>query len=267
MRPLLTALLSLCLAFALAGCRRASEQAANNAEGANASGETSPAAQSEAQRYVAQGNDAFYKNDQEQEAIEAYKKAIELDPNYGEAYYRLGLVYVAGGKRDEAEEAFKKAIEVLEKQLRTNQKDAQVHYILGQSLMGLANLQDTSKSQKTLQEAVKALKKAVSLEPENADMYYELGQAHSRLIQYREAVAAFEKATELDPDNYRASEALEKAKEDLSRFNTLYKREETKLKQEEAARKRKEEEENANGNANANSNNKSNDNSSAPKAP
>jgi len=43
------------------------------------------------------------------EAEEALRKAVKLDPNYGEGYYYLGLFLQEQGKTTEAEEAFSKA--------------------------------------------------------------------------------------------------------------------------------------------------------------
>jgi tetratricopeptide (TPR) repeat protein len=254
MRLFISALLSLCLACALGACKSRNQQSANNESNinANSGGSVSTEAQTEAQKLLNEGNE-LYKNDQDEQAVEVYKKAISLDPNNGEAYFRLGLAFMATGKREDAEEAFKKSVEVYEKYLRTNQKDAQAYYIMGQALVRLGNYQeDRAKAPKVYLEAVAALKKAVGLEPENADMYYELGVAYNRLFQYQEAVKAFEKATELDPNNYRASDALEKAKEDLNRFNSIYKGEKAKIQQEEARRRREEEEEDGNGTKNAN---------------
>ena len=255
MRLCLSAFLSLCLACALAACKSRTEQSANGEANANTEKIVTPQEQTEAQQLLKQGQE-LYNDDRDEEAIEAYKKSIGLDPNNGEAYFRLGLAYMATGKKEEAEESFKKCVEVYEKHLRTNQKDAQAYYIMGQALTRIGNYQDDrAKAPKVYQEAVAAFKKAIALEPENAaDMYYELGVAYNRLFQYQEAVKAFEKATELDPDNYRASDALEKAKEDLDRFNSIYRGEKAKAQQEEARRRQEEEEENANANKNANTN-------------
>ena len=254
MRLFKSALLSLCLACALAGCKSQNPESANAASNVNTSsvGSAPTQAQSEGQKYLAEGNE-LYKNDRDEQAIEAYKKAISVDPGNGEAYFRLGLAYAATGKRDEAEESFRKSVEVYEKYLRTNQKDAQAYYVMGQALVRIGNYQqDRAKAPKSYQDAVAALKKAVALEPENGDMYYELGEAHNNLFQYQEAVKAFEKATELDPSNYRASDALKQAKEDLDRFNSIYKGEQKRIQQEEAARRRRGDEENGNGNGNGN---------------
>ncbi|HEX8745615.1 MAG TPA: tetratricopeptide repeat protein [Pyrinomonadaceae bacterium] len=255
LRLLLSALFALCLACALVACKSGGQQAVDTQANANLSGNgvVPTQEQTQAQRLLNEGNE-LYKNDQDEQAIEAYKKAIELDPNNGEAYFRIGLAYMATGKRDEAEESFKKSVDVYEKYLRTNQKDAQSYYILGQALVRLGNYQeDRAKAPKVYLEAVAALKKAVAIEPENADMYYELGVAYNRLFQYQDAVKAFEKATELDPSNYRASDALDKAKEDLDRFNSIYRGEKAKIQQEESRRRRDvDDEENGNGNNNAN---------------
>lgn len=48
------------------------------------------------------------------EAIEAYKKAIEMNPRYGQPYCNLGLIYYHLGKFDTAVLLFKKSTELLE---------------------------------------------------------------------------------------------------------------------------------------------------------
>ena len=43
------------------------------------------------------------------EAIEAYNKALELKPDYADAYYNMGNALQDQGKLDEAIEAYNKA--------------------------------------------------------------------------------------------------------------------------------------------------------------
>jgi tetratricopeptide (TPR) repeat protein len=50
------------------------------------------------------------------EAIEAYKKAIEMNPKFGQPYSNLGLIYYHIGKFDVAVLLFKKSIDLLETQ-------------------------------------------------------------------------------------------------------------------------------------------------------
>ena len=45
-------------------------------------------------------------------AVEDCKRAIDMDPAYGKAYGRMGLAYACVDKHKEAIECFKKAIEL-----------------------------------------------------------------------------------------------------------------------------------------------------------
>lgn len=45
-------------------------------------------------------------------AVEDCKRAIDMDPNYGKAYGRMGLAYSSMEKHREAIECFKKALEI-----------------------------------------------------------------------------------------------------------------------------------------------------------
>jgi tetratricopeptide (TPR) repeat protein len=214
------------LVLGQAGCKSGSEQSQDNANSAagaasssaagNGAGETAGQSmtreQTEARVLLDKGIE-LYKNDQDKEAVEAFQQAAQLDPDLAEAYFRLGLALGALGRKDEAEEAYQKAVEAYKKFTRQNPKDAKAHFNLGH-------------------------KEAVKLEPDNAEMYYELGLAHNKVAQYQEAVTAFQKTLELEPDNYRAGEALEKAKIDLQRFQTMVKRQEELLKKQEAAKEK-----------------------------
>jgi cytochrome c-type biogenesis protein CcmH/NrfG len=93
---------------------------------------------------------------------------------------------------------------------------------------------------------VRAYRQATKLRPEDEEAFYQLGMAETRLAHYPEATAAFQKALELDPNDYRASDALENAKEGTQRIKEGKKHAEEMLKKQQ---------ENANANANLNSNN------------
>lgn len=47
-----------------------------------------------------------------EKAAEEFKKAIELNPNYADAYHNLGNTYINMNKKQEALEVFKKAVEI-----------------------------------------------------------------------------------------------------------------------------------------------------------
>ena len=45
-----------------------------------------------------------------EEAIEAYKKALAIKPDYADAYYNMGIALQDRGKLEEAIEAYNKAL-------------------------------------------------------------------------------------------------------------------------------------------------------------
>jgi type IV pilus assembly protein PilF len=55
---------------------------------------------------------AYYQQNKLEVALDEFKHAIHIDPNYGQAYNGLGLVYAALGEDTQADASFKKAIEV-----------------------------------------------------------------------------------------------------------------------------------------------------------
>lgn len=158
--------------------------------------------------------------DHDDEAVEAFKQAVNLEPDYAEAFFRLAYSYTALGKKDEAKDAFEKAAKAYEKFVRKNPKNARAHFNMGLAYSKLLKPE----------EAVKAFKQAVKLEPENGEFYYELGLAQSKLAEYDQALNAFQKAIDLDPDNYRAGEAMEKAQIGKQRKDAILKQQEALLK-------------------------------------
>jgi len=79
---------------------------------------------------------AFHTDDAEvgrySEAIEAYKEAIRINPDYWEAHHGLGWVYSGLGRYKEAIEAYKQAI-------RIYPDDAFAHYTLGVAYLKVKN--------------------------------------------------------------------------------------------------------------------------------
>ena len=183
-----------------------------------------------------------YRNDRDDEAVEAFRRAVELDPNFAEGFYRLGLAHNALKQTDEAEKAFREAVKAYEKLTKRDEKNSDAFYFLGLCYEKLGEYDD----------AVKALKEAVKTSPtENDDKYYELAFSQYQLAQYDEAVRALNKALEVNPDNYPAQDLLEKAKAGAERISDFRKHQEQMRKQEQK---------------NSNANN-SNANSNAPRTP
>jgi tetratricopeptide (TPR) repeat protein len=212
------------LLFGQVGCWRKKSDRSNAGVSAVAT-EATEGDQSQARVYLDEGKE-FYRIDQDEKAAAAFQEAIKLDPNLAEAHFRLGLAQDALGNEKEAEDSYKKAVEKYKKYLEENSKDAEGHYNLGQTYAGLH----------LFGEAVREYRQATHLNPDDADMYYDLGVALMRLAQYDEAAAAFSRSLEIDPENYRAQDALNEAREGVSRVRA------GKKHQEELLKKQREEE-------------------------
>ena len=149
----------------------------------------------------------LYKRDRDQEAVEAFKKAVELDPHAADAYRRLGLAYAATAQKKEAQQSFEKAAELFGKRVREDAKDAEALY----------NLADAYAKIGEYEKSADAYRRAVKLREPDAPGYYDMGLVYNKLAKYPEAVRAFEKAVELDPNDYQSREALDRAREDAGK--------------------------------------------------
>ncbi len=248
---------SFIFAFALSGCAYFKRGADANTASDNtaqasptpATGTTVPPASGDAQAEFQRGIEA-YRGDRDDEAVEAFKEAARLDPDFAEAHYRLGLAYAVVGQDEESEKSFEAAVKLYEKILDKEPKNSDAQFFLG-LIYGKLGKYDQS---------VKFFKEAVRNSPEeDDDKYYELGLAHYKLAQYKEAITAFNKALEINPDYFPASDALEKAKPGLERREAF-------LKNLEKQRKEQARNTNANGNLNGNVNGNGNSNT-RPSAP
>ena len=208
------------------GCKRGAQTTtAPTAPGASSSSSSSVG---EARALLEKGKQ-LYREDQDDAAAEAFKQAVDLDPDLAEAHFRLGLSYEALNKAEEAEAEYKKAVETYKKYLNSNADDAEAHYNLGQTY---ANLHQYS-------EAIREYRQAVRLKDNDADIYYDLGVALTKLAQYSEAASAFSKSLEIDPNNYRAEDALAEAQEGAKRIRVGKKHQEDLLKKQKAEEEKK----------------------------
>ena len=192
----------------------------------------------DANEALAVGDKLFDQSDNEK-AIEAYTQAVKLNPDFAEAYFKLGMAYSqleieqrdAGvlteeeptptpaktkkGKKEvtpnlsDADKAFENAVKAYKKILDKDPKDDVALFNLGRAHNKLN--QDT--------DAQKALAQAVKLKPEDGLYQTELGAILIKLAQYEEAVAALKKAVEIDQENLQAQDLLEKAQAGKKRID------------------------------------------------
>ncbi len=140
-----------------------------------------------------------------QDAELSYCKAIELKPNYAEAYSNLGNVLRDLGKLQDAELSTRKAIE-----LKPNYAEA--HSNLGNILKDLGKLQ----------EAELSYLKAIELKPDLAEAHYNLGNALSDLGKSQDAELSYCKAIELKPNYAEAHSNLGTILKDLGKLQEAF---------------------------------------------
>ena len=117
------------------------------------------------------------------EAIVHYRKALEVNPNYAYAHYNLGLALARRGQVDEAIAHFRRALEILP-------DDMDAHYHLGLTLARRGQVD----------EAIAHFRKALDIMPDYAEAHYDLGIALANRGEVNEAVAQFRRALEVKPD-------------------------------------------------------------------
>jgi tetratricopeptide (TPR) repeat protein len=117
----------------------------------------------------------------QQEALEAYRKTVELDPSHAAAHINLGTLHYNRREYGSAENHYRIAIEV-------DPRYALAYFDLGNVL------DETGR----LQEAVKAYNDAISLAPTYADAHYNLALAYEKLKQPRNALRHWRCYVKLD---------------------------------------------------------------------
>lgn len=116
------------------------------------------------------------------EAVASYSLAIQLKPDYAEAYNNLGSALCGLNKLDQAIAAFSKAIEL-------NPALAEAH----------TNLANALQAQGKLDEAATSYLRAIQLNPVLAEAYCKLGNVLMAQRKFDTAVAVYRKAIELKP--------------------------------------------------------------------
>jgi tetratricopeptide (TPR) repeat protein len=115
------------------------------------------------------------------EAIENYKKCVELDPLHAAAYINLGTLYYNRHDYEQAERFYRKAIEV-------DPRYALAYFDLGNVLDETGRLPD----------AIRAYESAISLAPTYADAHYNLALALEKARQPRKALHHWQSYARLD---------------------------------------------------------------------
>jgi tetratricopeptide (TPR) repeat protein len=129
-----------------------------------------------------------------QEALTYFKKAIELNKDFVQAYTKIGVImvnlsYLKGDEYDK--ESVKEAISWVEKAKEINPNLPDIYYVMARIDFAF-NRYDTAEGE---------IKKAIELDGNNSDFYYWLGRIYSVKKDYDKAIEAFNKAVILEPNS------------------------------------------------------------------
>ena len=128
------------------------------------------------------------------DAMEAFGRALELEPGLARAHNNLGCVLELSGRLDDAAAAYRRAA-TLDPGL------AQAHYNLGKALLPAG--QATA--------AVESMQRGLAIEPNHADWQCHVGEVQLRERRLDDAVASYHAALAVDPAYPAAYRGLSQA--------------------------------------------------------
>lgn len=135
------------------------------------------------------------KADKLEEAIDAFRKAVELKPDFAEAHINLGLLLYQQGKPDEAEKALLKALELKPEEPRTKETLAKIYFKNAKELLQLDKID----------EALEKLKLSSGFNPNDPFTHYLFGYAYAQKGMKEEAIKSFETFLQLEPNAPQAA--------------------------------------------------------------
>ncbi len=123
-----------------------------------------------------------YEEDNAEQAIVLYQKAIEIKPDMHEAYNNMGIFYSELEKYQEAINAYQKAIKI-------KPDNHEAYYNMGNAYGKLGEYQ----------KAINVYQKAIEIKPDEHNAYYNMGNTYRELKKYQKAINAYQKAIEIEP--------------------------------------------------------------------
>lgn len=157
---------------------------------------------------------AYSMVDEGEKAIEDYTKALELNPQYSSAYNNRGVVYNELGENEKAIEDYTKALEI-------NPKYSDAYYNRGFSYSALGENE----------KAIEDYTEAIRINAQHSAAYYNRGYVYDELGENEKALEDYTKAIEISPKDsdayynrgliYRTLGQHKKAEEDMKKAKEL----------------------------------------------
>ena len=151
------------------------------------------------------------------EAIERYRRATQIKPDFAEGHYNMGVALRSAGKLSAAVEQFRKALQI-------EPRHADAHNNLGAALseqgmheeaighltaalkirpddvVTLSNLASVMLHVDRTEEAARVYRTALAIDPSNPDLHADLARTLDRLGAVQDAVKQYEVSLRIDPN-------------------------------------------------------------------
>src|SRR6185312_2092620 len=134
-----------------------------------------------AQEELGKGETLLLKKHDPKSSIDAFKKVLKIDPQYGPAYLLLGTAYMQTQEFPEAESAFEQAVKL--------------QPTSGTAFLGLGAAMN---QQQKFSAAITPLQHSLQLQPDSAEAHYEMGRSLWALGKWQEAEPHAQKALQLN---------------------------------------------------------------------
>ena len=128
-------------------------------------------------------------------AINAYKRALEFDPDCAAVHHSLGFAYYKEGEFDLAQESLQTAIEL-------NPQNANYHYVLGQLL------EDWTELEGAWEKAIHEFTRAIELDSSYIEAWYNRGLLYEKLGDLEKACEDFKQVVSRAPSFHEARHNL-----------------------------------------------------------
>ena len=157
--------------------------------------EKKPTISIKAYDYYLRGRDYYWRLGKEdlEIAIQMYKKALEVDPQYALAYAGLADVYVY-----KYEAYYDRSVHLLNQAEEASKRALALDYDLPEAHRALGRVYQEKKN---YQESISEFKKAIELKPDYFEAYRALGWIYEEMGNCDEAIACTEKALEIRPSD------------------------------------------------------------------
>lgn len=137
--------------------------------------------------------------DRDDDAILAYKKALDMNAEMADTWTHYGSLLQTRGNVDDAVICYRKALEV------------DPNYAGAYAFLGIA-----MQEQGDLESAQQLLEQAVQLAPNNPEIYLQLGRCLHAQHKWLDAIACYQKVRKLDPEHADAQRLYDEARAALA---------------------------------------------------